>query len=319
VRPSPEPSLPEGTGKHTADGLGKYNVSSNHSEKEGPGHRAPWSPDWYPDGELIELCRDGLVNEYVDIQGDGGDSDVCCPPKCGMCGGPMCRERPGAATSCCVEDIERSHVYCEVESDMQCIMPLTCTEDPCMVHCPLNPGCSVIWKNRGRNYEEMRQKLSVPEQGLRVAPSRAQLVQAQSQIAEAHAQIALLATDSADTRVAGLRLKTRLAVLKASEAKSNTLAPSFDPKTCKAKKGKNKMATDEWCETNCGDGDAPLCPLELCLCAPNAALPSHAVPPAEQNDAPKEPRKEEPEQPAMQLQHVERAARADHRQPSRAS
>lgn len=170
-----------------------------------------------------------------------------------------------------------------------------------------------------RNYEEMRQKLSVPEQGLRVAPSRAQLVQAQSQIAEAHAQIALLATDSADTRVAGLRLKTRLAVLKASEAKSNTLAPSFDPKTCKAKKGKNKMATDEWCQTNCGDGDAPLCPLELCLCAPNAALPSHAVPPAEQNDAPKEPRKEEPEQPAMQLQHVERAARADHRQPSRAS
>ena len=150
VRPSPEPSLPEGTGKHTVDGLGKYNVSSNHSEKEGPGHRAPWSPDWYPDGELIELCREGLVNEYVDIQGDGGDSDVCCPPKCGMCGGPMCRERPGAATSCCVEDIERSHVYCEVESDIQCIMPLTCTEDPCMVHCPLNPGCSVIWKNRGR-------------------------------------------------------------------------------------------------------------------------------------------------------------------------
>lgn len=54
----------------------------------------------------------------------------------------------------------------------------------------------------------------------------------------------------------------------------------FNPSTCLAKKGKNKMATDEWCVANCGDGPQLLCPPELCTCS-LLPRPAHEVPPGE--------------------------------------
>ena len=56
--------------------------------------------------------------------------------------------------------------------------------------------------------------------------------------------------------------------------------PSRTSQACFAKKGKNKMATDEWCAANCGDGPQQLCPPELCTCS-QLTRPAHEVPPGE--------------------------------------
>lgn len=74
------------------------------------------------------------------------------------------------------------------------------------------------------------------------------------------------------------------------------------PSMCVAKRGKNKMATDEWCVANCGDGNQPLCPPELCECS-QLPRPTHVVPPSERREPPQdgtEP-KEQPRAPAEEL------------------
>ena len=110
------------------------------------------SPDikqWYPDGDVINYCVKGLLNSH---------NEICCPKSCISCGGTDCSGRPGGAHDCCLEDIERSHNYCRNQDTVRCIMPLTCDEDRCLLHCPLDPSCSVIWKSRGRDYMQMRKE-----------------------------------------------------------------------------------------------------------------------------------------------------------------
>ena len=113
--------------------------------------------DFYPDGELVELCKFGMPSH-------GGD--VCCPDTCkdeatgeSRCGGARCSNRPGGAAKCCIKEIEATHFTCEKNTDTVCIMPTTCEQDRCLLHCPLNPACSVIWKNRGLDYLAMREKM----------------------------------------------------------------------------------------------------------------------------------------------------------------
>ena len=113
--------------------------------------------DFYPDGELVELCKFGVPSH-------GGD--VCCPETCideasgePRCGGARCSNRVGGAAKCCIKEIEATHFTCEKNTDTVCIMPTTCEQDRCLLHCPLNPACSVIWKNRGLDYLAMREKM----------------------------------------------------------------------------------------------------------------------------------------------------------------
>lgn len=116
--------------------------------------------DWFPEGELVETCKHGVASH-------GGD--VCCPLSCkdrdsgeSMCGGAKCSDRPGGPKHCCIKEIEETKVICHKSDDVICIMPSTCAEDRCLLHCPLNPACSIIWKNRGMDYLSMRQKLGFP-------------------------------------------------------------------------------------------------------------------------------------------------------------
>ena len=77
--------------------------------------------DFFPDGELVELCKFGVPS-------NGGD--VCCPNTCideasgePRCGGARCSNRVGGAAKCCIKEIEATHFTCEKNSDTVCIMP----------------------------------------------------------------------------------------------------------------------------------------------------------------------------------------------------
>ena len=109
----------------------------------------PHATDWYPHGEVKEFCKGNLVDRGLTI---------CCNAKCGKCGGSHCANAPGGARECCHEDIMhgRGVNYCVNETQTSCVMPLTCELDQCLPMCPLHPGCSVIWANRGLDYAEVR-------------------------------------------------------------------------------------------------------------------------------------------------------------------
>ena len=109
----------------------------------------PHARDWYPHGEVKEFCKGNLVDRGLTI---------CCNAKCGKCGGSHCANAPGGARECCHEDIMhgRGVNYCVNETQTSCVMPLTCELDQCLPMCPLHPGCSVIWANRGLDYAEVR-------------------------------------------------------------------------------------------------------------------------------------------------------------------
>lgn len=109
----------------------------------------PHARDWYPHGEVKEFCKGNLVDRGLTI---------CCKKECGMCGGSRCANAPGGARECCHEDIMhgRGVNYCVNETQTSCVMPLTCELDQCLPMCPLHPGCSVIWANRGLDYAEVR-------------------------------------------------------------------------------------------------------------------------------------------------------------------
>eukprot|EP00964_Phaeocystis_antarctica_P140069 scaffold104856_cov63-Phaeocystis_antarctica.AAC.1 len=132
-------TVPRGTMQHEKTGLGDGN--------------------WFPEGDLVEMCKGNVPNR-------GGD--VCCPSSCiddasgePRCGGARCSNRPGGAAHCCIKEIEATHFTCHENTDTVCIMPTRCEEDRCLIHCPLNPGCSVIWKNRGLDYLAMREKMGL--------------------------------------------------------------------------------------------------------------------------------------------------------------
>ena len=109
----------------------------------------PHARDWYPHGEVKEFCKGNLVDRGLTI---------CCKAECGKCGGSHCANAPGGARECCHEDIMhgRGVNYCVNETQTSCVMPLTCELDQCLPMCPLHPGCSVIWANRGLDYAEVR-------------------------------------------------------------------------------------------------------------------------------------------------------------------
>lgn len=124
---------------------------------EPPPYAGDHDGQWFPDGDLVELCKGSVPSR-------GGD--VCCPITCldmttgePRCGGDACKDRHGGAKHCCILEIEITHNMCEKNTDHTCIMPTKCEQDRCLLHCPLNPACSIIWKNRGLDYLAMRDKL----------------------------------------------------------------------------------------------------------------------------------------------------------------
>ena len=122
---------------------------------------------WFPNGNLTHFCKDGITNF---------EEDVCCMPECETCGGGQkdgdvaCAERPGGAEHCCAADIEATGNICATASDVICMMPLTCRDDRCLLHCPLDPACSIVWKERGYDYMELRSRRQrekkVPDQAI---------------------------------------------------------------------------------------------------------------------------------------------------------
>ena len=111
----------------------------------------PHATDWYPHGEVKQFCKEGITDRQ---------RTVCCPKTCGECGGGHCANQPGGAAACCHEDIMHGNGinYCETETNVTCVMPLTCEKDQCLPMCPLHPGCSIIWAARGLDYEQVRKQ-----------------------------------------------------------------------------------------------------------------------------------------------------------------
>lgn len=73
------------------------------------------------------LCTNGILDD---------SQSVCCPAKCGKCGGPRCSRRPGAQR-CCVGS--NTAVLCLTPHDVACGMPRQ-TGFECWPHgVPLSP------------------------------------------------------------------------------------------------------------------------------------------------------------------------------------
>jgi len=61
------------------------------------------------------LCSEGLV-------GSEGTWPVCCPLKCGSCGGAGCNQRPGGVDECCSSGIAKVGKRCRASSDSACVL-----------------------------------------------------------------------------------------------------------------------------------------------------------------------------------------------------
>jgi hypothetical protein len=109
------------------------------------GHDRHWG-DWFPNGNVTHFCKTGMTNEGFDVCCNATCIDTSITdkknPRYGyQCGGKGCSDRFGGADDCCIEDIERTHKICKHESELRCIMPMTCQEDRCLLHCPMDPAC----------------------------------------------------------------------------------------------------------------------------------------------------------------------------------
>ena len=60
------------------------------------------------------FCKDNLCDS-------GGK--VCCPKRCGRCGGSSCQSRPGGSAECCTGAIERAGKVCTFVGDTSCSIP----------------------------------------------------------------------------------------------------------------------------------------------------------------------------------------------------
>ena len=78
----------------------------------------------------VAYCRAGVVghvHHFDALASDDVVASVCCPAKCGRCGGVDCWTQPGGE-DCCARHVYDRKVPCLNEGDVGCVLPLAAAE-----------------------------------------------------------------------------------------------------------------------------------------------------------------------------------------------